>query len=129
MLSERTNDVAAHDLRVAARAIEFTDHGSGLATLPGELESLGEALRAAGRACEESASCVAPGAQPVDRGVCSRYQRAAASWPTSPPPSYERFAAVLASLHEAAGAARLAARRCDHARQAVDILLRASTRS
>ena len=73
-----------------------------------------------------SGSC--PAAQPLDRGICSRYQRAAASWPTSPPPSHERFAAALASLHGAADAARLAARRCDRAREAVDVLLRTSTR-
>jgi hypothetical protein len=129
MLSERTNGAAAHDLLVAAKAVEHTEHGGDPAALPGELEGLSEALRAAGRAYEKSASRVVPAAQPLDCGLCSRYQHAAASWPTSPPPSHERFAAALASLHEAAAAARLAARRCDQARQAVDVLLRASTRS
>jgi hypothetical protein len=127
MLSERTNGGAAHDLLVAARAVEHTDHGGDPVALAGELEALGEALRAAGRACEQSAFRVVPGAQPLDRGVCSRYQRAAASWPTSPSPSYERFAAALASLNGAADAARQAARRCDRAREAVDGLLRTST--
>lgn len=129
MLSERTNGAAANDLLVAANAVEHGDHGGDHAALPGELEGLGEALRAADRAYERSASRLVPAAQPLDRGICSRYQRAAASWPASPPPSHERFAAALASLHEAADAARLAARRCDEAREAVDVLLRTSARS
>jgi hypothetical protein len=129
MLSERTNGGAAHDLLVAAEAVEHTDHGGDPAALPRELEALGDALHAAGRVCEQSAFRIVPGGQPLDRGICSRYQRAAASWPTSQSPSYERFAAALASLHGAAEAARQAARRCDRAREAVDGLLRTSTRA
>jgi hypothetical protein len=129
MLSERTNGAAEHDLLAAANALEHADHGGSLGALPGELERLGDALRAAGRAYENSISRVVPGAQPRDRGISTRYQRAAASWPASPPPSHERFVAALASLHEAADAARLAARRSDQARQAVSLLLRTSTRS
>jgi hypothetical protein len=124
MLSQPTNGAAANDFLVAATAIKRTDHGVGdLPALPGELEALGEALRAAARAYEKSASRVVPAAQPLDPGICARYQRAAANWPASPPPSHERFAATLASLHGAAAAARLAARRGDQARQAVDLLL------
>ena len=67
---------------------------------------------------------VVPAAEPLDHGICSRYQRAAARWPTEPPPSYERFASALARLHDAAGAARLAARRCDEAKRTVRPLLR-----
>jgi hypothetical protein len=129
MLSERTYGAAANDLLAAAEAVEHIDHGGDLTALPGELEGLGEALLAVGRAYERSASRVVPAAQPLDRGICSRYQRAAANRPASPPPSHERLAATLASLHEAADAAHLAARRCDQARQAVEVLLRASTRS
>jgi hypothetical protein len=129
MLSERINGGAAHDLLVAAKAVEHTDHAGDVAALPGELEDLAEALRAAGRVCEKSAFRVVPGAQPLDRGICSRYQRAAASWPASPSPSYERLAAALSSLHEAADATRLAARRCDQARETVEGLLRTSTRA
>jgi hypothetical protein len=126
MLSEQTNGAA--DLLAAAKALEHDDHGGSLAALPGELEELGVALRVAGRVYEKSASRVVPGAQPLDRGICSRYQRAAARWPASPP-SYERFAAVLATLHGAAEAARLAARRSDEAREAVSLLLQTCTRS
>jgi hypothetical protein len=115
MLSERINGAA--------------EPGGVVAALPGELESLSEALRAAGSAYETWASHVVPGGQPLDRGICSGYRLAAASWPDSPPPSHERLAAALASLHEAAGAARLAARRGDEARRAVDVLLRTSARS
>jgi hypothetical protein len=127
MLSERINGAAANDLLVASNAVEHIEHGGDLAALTGELECLSEAFRAAGRAYETSASRVVPAAQPLDRGICGRYQRAAANWPASPPPSHERFAAALASLHGAADAARQAARRCDRAREAVDGLLRTST--
>jgi hypothetical protein len=129
MLPERTHGAPAHDLLVAASAVEHTDRGGDPAALAAELDALGEALRAAGHACEQSAFRVVPGGRPLDRGICSRFQRAAASWPTSPSPSYERFAAALASLHAAADAARQAAHRCDRAREAVDGLLRTSTRA
>lgn len=95
MLSERTNG-AAHALLVAAKAFEHTEHGGNLAALPGDLEGLSGALRAVGRVYETSASRVVAAAQPLDRGMCSRFQRAASSWPDSPPPSHERFAAALA---------------------------------
>ena len=39
-----------------------------------------------------------PPAQPHDRGITSRYQRAAAGWPGAAPPSHERFAAAMTSL-------------------------------
>jgi len=128
MVTERTYGDAAHHLLFAADAVEHADHAGDPAGLPEELEALGEALRAAGRVCEHAAFRVLPGAQPLDRGICSRYQHAAAIWPTSPSPSHERLAAVLASLHAAADAARQAARRCDRAGEAVDGLLRTSTR-
>jgi len=127
MLQQRTDKAGAHDLLVAANAIEHPEHARDLAALPDGLAELGEALRAAGRAYESSASRVVPGPRLVDRSVCSRYQRAAARWPASPPPSHERFAAALASLHAAADAARLAARRCDQAREDVEVLLHPGT--
>ena len=128
MLTERTNHDAARDLRAAAEAVERTDDGD-VAGLPDRLEYLGDALRAAGRAYEAAASRVVPAARPFDRGISYRYQRAAAAWPTAPPPSYERFAAALASLHAAADAARLAGRRCDEARRAVDALWQGNHRA
>jgi hypothetical protein len=129
MLSERTNGAATDGLLLAATPVGRTDPGGGVQTLPGELEGLAEALRAAGRALETSAARVVPAAEPLDHGICSRYQRAAAGWPLSPPPSHERFASTLAGLHDAAGAARLAARRCDEARRTVDALLRTARQS
>ena len=110
MLSERANGAPAGDVGVNA--------------LPSELEAVAEALRAASCVLASSASRVVPAADPGDTGICSRYQRAAASWPSMPPPSHERFAAALARLHDAADATRLAARRCDEARQIVEALLR-----
>ena len=128
MLSERTNGAAADELLAAATALERADHG-GVEALPSDLEALTEALRAVVRALEKSASRVVPAAEPLDERICSRYQRAAASWPTTTPPSYERFAAALAHLHDAADAARLATRRCDKARRTVEALLRTSHRA
>lgn len=123
MLSERTVRTAAQGLKSAGRTVACTDGGDEAPGLPGELEELGQALRLASRACEAATFRVVPGPQPPDRDICSRYQHAAACWPSLPPPPHERFAAALASLHEAADAARLAARRCDQAKQAVDALL------
>jgi hypothetical protein len=126
MLSERTNGAAADELLVAATAVDPADHGAGVEALPSELEALAEALRAAGRALATSASRVVPAAEPFDHSICGRYQRAAASWPTAPPPSHEGFTAALSRLHDAASATRSAARRADEARQTVEALLRPS---
>jgi hypothetical protein len=120
---------AATDGLLAVSQVGRTDSSGGIETMPDELEGLAETLRLVGWALEASATRVVPAAQPFDRGICSRYQRAAAGWPTSPAPSYERFAATLAGLHDAAGAARVAARRCDEARRTVDLLLRATRHS
>ena len=125
MLSERTNGAATDELLHAAAAVQEVDHGAGVLALPDELEALAEALRDAGSALVTSASRVVPPAKPEhDHSICGRYQRAAASWPTAPPPSHEGFAGALGRLHEAADATRLAARRCDEARRAVQALLR-----
>ena len=97
---------------------------AGVEALPSELEAVAEALRAAGGVLAMSASRVVPAADRGDSGICSRYQRAAASWPTAPPPSHERFAAAVARIHDAADATRLAARRCDEATRSVEALLR-----
>jgi hypothetical protein len=121
MLTERTKS-DANDLRVAAEAVERIDDGGEIAGLSDQLARLGDALRATGGAYEAAASRVVPAAQPLDRGIAFRYRRAAATWPAAPPPSHERFAAALASLHAAADAARLAGRRSDEARRAVDAL-------
>ena len=122
MLSERLNHRAANELLDAADAVECIDAAGALVDLPRHLDRLGDALRATGRAYEMAASHVVPPGQPHDRTIASRYQRAAASWPGEPPPSHERFAAAMTSLHAAADAARAAGRRCDEARRAVDAL-------
>ena len=126
MLFERTNSVAADELRLAATALPRAGHEGPLGSLPGELEALTEALRAAGSALAMSGVRVVPAAESRDQGVCRRYQRAAVMWPTASPPSHERFADALAHLHDAAAATRLAARRCDQARRTVEALLRTS---
>ena len=125
MLTKPTNDAATHELVRAAATVQQVDHGAGVVALPSELEALAEALRGASRALTTSASRVVPDAKPQhDHSICGRYQRAAASWPTTPPPSHEGFAGALARLHDAGDAARLAARRCDEARWAVHALVR-----
>jgi hypothetical protein len=122
MLSQQANSSAAEELLHDAATVERVD-GTGVEELPSELEALAEALRAAGHALAMSASRVVPAAEPFDPSVCSRYQRAAARWPTAPPPSHERFAGALARFHDAADATRLAGRRCDEARRIVEALL------
>jgi len=129
MLSERTNNTVTDELVAAAAALEPAGHDVPVQSLPSELEALSEALRAAGSALSRSGARVVPAAEPPDQGVCRRYQRAAAMWPTDPPPSHERFAAALAQLHDAAAASRLAARRCDEARRTIEALLRTSHRA
>ena len=125
MLTEQTNGAATDELQRAGAAVQQVDHGAGVLALPSELEALTEALRDAGSALATSASRVVPPAKSEnDHSISGRYQRAAASWPTAPPPTHEGFAAALARLHEAGDAARLAARRCDEARWAVQALLR-----
>jgi len=124
MLSQLTNSADADELLRDATTVERVHPGAGVEGLPAELEALAEALRAAGRALAMSASRVVPAAEPLDPSVCSRYQRAAARWPTAPPPSHEGFAAAVARFHDAADAARLAGRRCDEARRTVEALLR-----
>jgi hypothetical protein len=125
MLTELTNGAATDELLRAGAAVQQVDHGTGVLALPNELEALTEALRDAGSALATSASRVVPPAKPEnDHSISGRYQRAAASWPTAPPPTHEGLAAALARLHEAGDAARLAARRCDEARWAVQALLR-----
>jgi hypothetical protein len=125
MLSQLTNGAATDELRHAAAAVQQVDHGAGVLALPSELEALTEALRDAGSALAASASRVVPPAKPEhDHSMSGHYQRAAASWPTAPPPSHEELAAALARLHDAADATQLAARRCDEARWAVQALLR-----
>jgi len=123
MLSERTRGDATNRLLLAASQVGRTDPSGGIETMPDELERLAETLRVVGRALETSATRVVPAAQPFDCGICNRYQRAAADWPASPAPSYERLASTFARLHDAAGVVRLAARRCDEARRTLDVLL------
>jgi hypothetical protein len=121
MLSQRTSSAVADRRLADATDVEVE-------ALPRELEALAEAFRAAGRSLDSLASRVVPAAEPCDPSVCSRYQRAAASWPTTPSPSHEAFAAGLARFHDAADAARVAARRCDEARLTVEALLRPAPR-
>jgi hypothetical protein len=123
MLKQSPNRRVAEAVLVSAAAVER----AGVEALPRELEALREALRAAGDTLAASASQVVPAPEPAEHSLCGRFQRAAAGWPTSPAPPYEAFAGTLARLHQAADETRLAARRCDDARVAVEALLRTSS--
>ena len=129
MLSEPTISVGADQLLLATAALEQPGPDAQVESLPGHLEALAEALRTAESALATSRGRVVPAALRSDDGSCRRYQRAAAMWPTDPPPSHERFAAALTHLDDAATATRLAAHRCDEARSTVAALLRTSQRT
>ena len=128
MLSEQTISAGADQLLLATAALEQPGGDAALESLPDQLDALAEALRTAESALATSGVRVVPAAARSDHGASRRYQRAAAMWPTVPPPSYERFAAALAHLHDAAAATRLAAHRYDEARRTVEALLRTSQR-
>jgi hypothetical protein len=106
---------------------EFTSPGSRAAEpLTGAVMSPGTAITAlAGieatlRALERECLYVAAAWFPPDEahGVCGRYRAAAAGWPaTWDPPSHERLAEILATLHEAAAGVRLATERCRRVRE------------
>jgi hypothetical protein len=129
MLSEPTISVGADELLLASAALERPRVDASVESLPRHLEALAEALRAAESALATSRGRVVPPAARTDDSVCRRYQRAAAMWPTDPPPSHERFAAALTRLDDAATATRRAAHRCDEARRTVEALLRTSQRA
>jgi hypothetical protein len=75
------------------------------------LSGIEATLQALERECLHVASAVFPPDEA--HGVCGRYRAAAAQWPrTAPPPSHERLAETLATLHGAAAAVRLATERC-----------------
>jgi hypothetical protein len=92
---------------------------NGVASLPDELDAVAAALSAAAGACDNAARRILP-AGDRDESICTRYDRAAHDWPATPPPSRERFAALLGLLHDAGSAARQAAARCGQARQSLD---------
>ena len=129
MLSEQTISAGADQLLVATAALGRPGREVPVESLPDHLEALAEALRTAESALATSRGRVVPAALRSDDGICRRYQRAAAMWPTDPPPSHERFAAALTHLDDAATATRRAAHRCDEARRTIEALLRTSQRT
>jgi hypothetical protein len=85
---------------------------------PVDLEELGVVLRLAADVLDRAAEQLVPNVGSTHR-VCDRYRAAVASWPTTPAPSYERLAGLLATLHDAGAAVRRAATKCDGADTAV----------
>ena len=84
------------------------------------LTDLALVMRGAAQRCDDMAAHYFP---PVAAdSICDRFDRAAAAWPDGERPSYERLAAVLAALHDAAASSRLAAHRCDRAVAALSAL-------
>jgi hypothetical protein len=101
----------------AARELE---RAAGASTTPeavaAALDDLAATLAALDRSCLLAASGLIPPGD-VDAGICERYRRAASRWPGGgPAPSYERQAAILASLDDTGAVLRAAAKRCRHAR-------------
>ena len=91
------------------------------------LTDLALVMRGAAQRCDDMAAhCFPPVAAD---SICDRLDCAAAAWPEGERPSYERLAAVLAALHDAAASSRLAARRCDRAIAALSALAGVSART
>ena len=128
MSTHTTIEATTRELLRCADAVRAgTGHDADVASLAAELDALAEALRGAANACDTAARRMAP-ALTLDGDVSRRYRHAAATWHTTPAPSDERLPPVLARVHEAAGAIRLAARRCDRARVDIDAALGHPTR-
>jgi hypothetical protein len=119
MPADTAPDLTAATVLRAATELRGSRGDGGVASVPTELDDLAAALRLAANACDDAARRVVP------RGdsICGRYDRAARDWPVVPPPSRERFAALLAALHEAGSIARHAAARCDDAKRSLDSAL------
>ena len=86
--------------------------------LTSSLDDVEEALRALSDATAHAADGLIPPAR-LGEGASRRYARAAASWPRGSgigPPSYERQAQILMTLHEAAVTLRAGAASCRRAR-------------
>jgi hypothetical protein len=76
-------------------------------------------LRSLDRTCLGVAASLLPGDGHDD--IASRYRRAAARWDADAvPPSYERQAQILASLHDAGATLRAAAECCQRARTLIE---------
>ncbi|HEX2087025.1 MAG TPA: hypothetical protein VHF89_15190 [Solirubrobacteraceae bacterium] len=96
-------------LLAAALAVEAMAGSADASTAPGVLHDLQAVVTALAGACDE----IATGLVPPGGTICERYARAAAAWSSSgETPSHERFAFLLAALHDAAGGLRAASERC-----------------
>jgi hypothetical protein len=98
--------------------MQDADVAGGVAAVCGALEDLERMLQAGASSCQRMADAIVP----PGGAMSSRYRRAAASWPSVPTPSYERFASALSALHDTEGDLRLAATQCRNARMAIEAL-------
>jgi hypothetical protein len=113
--------VAATVLRAATGLGGSTGDG-GVASVSAELDTLAAALTLVAKGCDDAATRIVPrGAG--DESIGGRYDRAASDWPVVPPPSRERLAALLTTLHDAGITARHAAALCEHAKRQLDAAL------
>jgi hypothetical protein len=108
----------AHDSLALLAAAERVQHGAGdragAQVLPAVLECIGQSLHALSRGCDSAAHALIPPSD-VHESISRRYARAAADWPGAldgAGPSHERQAQLLASIHDTAGALRIAAACC-----------------
>jgi hypothetical protein len=119
MATDTTPDLAAATVLRAATRLRDRTRDGGVASVSTGLGDLTAALRLAAKACDDAALRVVPRGDSLG----GRYSRAASAWPVVPPPTRERFAALLAALHDAGSTARQAAARCDDAKELLDSAL------
>jgi hypothetical protein len=108
-----------------AAAMRLDDDAAGPASVDVVATSLADverALRALSHAIDHAGDALIPPARGGE-AAAARHARAAAEWPrvgAGGPPSHERQAHLLSSLHEAAATIRAAAECCGRARRIVE---------
>jgi hypothetical protein len=89
-----------------------------LIALPEHLDLLRRLLRDVASSCDAASELVVPKGGP-ETSLSERYRATTAAWPVAPPPAYERLAAVLAGLNDAALTIRRVADELGRARDAL----------
>ena len=125
MATDTTPDLSAATVHRAATRLGSSTRDGGVGSVSTDLGNLAAALRLAAKACDDAALRVVPRGDSIG----GRYDRAAYEWPVVPPPSRERFATLLAALHDAGSIARQAAARCDDAKGSLDSALQPPLRA
>jgi hypothetical protein len=89
-----------------------------VAAMPSSLALVEETLEALARSCDLIGQTLVPAGDDARESICARLGRAAADWPgAAEGPSYEDLARILAALHDAGSALRVAGQRYAGARE------------